>query len=225
MVGWILLLLAVGVVSMVYMVFNGTPWGKIEFRKEAIKYLEKKYAQEMIVHSDAEYDFKLGIYSVSASPKGVKDIVFAVGQTQEQKDNLWDTYFLDYWAYQAENQLNSILTSSSPNHAASGRVAIDDGPDLYYSINSKIMPLSYNEVKDKLKISGIFIDIGRELDLENMEEEYIYIYDIFQRIKQNGFIFQIIRVNFNKQNKLDLDYTDFMSINKSQDLEHFFNNQ
>lgn len=207
------------------MIFNGTPWGKMEFRKEAINYLEEKYAEEMIVHSDAEYDFKLGIYSVSASPSDVRDIVFTVGQTQEQKDKLWDSYFLRYWTYQANNQLKSILTLASPDHAVSGKVVIYNGLGLNHSINSKIMPPSYDEVKDQLEISTIIIDFGRELDLRNIEREYTCIYDIFQLIKQNGFMFDTIRVNFNKQNKLDLDYTDFMSINKRQDLEHFFKNQ
>ena len=225
MVSWILILLAVGVVSKVYMVINGTPWGKIEFRKEAIKYLEEKYAQKMIVHSDAEYSFKLGTYSISASPRDLKDIDFAVGQTPEQEDKLWDNYFINYWEYQVNNQLNSILTLASPNHTVSGKVVIYNGLGLNHPIYSKNMPPGYDEIKDQLEISSIYINFGRELDLENMEKEYTCIYDIFQCIKQNGFTFEKISVYFNNQNILYLNYIDFMSINKSQDLEHFFNNQ
>ncbi|WP_018751742.1 hypothetical protein [Paenibacillus sanguinis] len=224
LMGLILFIITVGVLSMVYVIFYGTPWGKNEFKKDVIKYLNEKYSQEMIINPDAHYSFKLGTYSISVSPRDIKDIQFSVWQTQGKEGKLGDNYFINYWAYQASNHLNSILTVASPNNTISGKVVIQHEPGLNNYINSKIIPPSYDEVKDQLKNGTyIFIDFRRELDLQNIEKEYTDIYDIFQHIKQNGFTFDIIKVDFNKQNKFRLNYTDFMDIHESQDLKHFLN--
>ncbi|MFE5319383.1 hypothetical protein ACFQ88_11815 [Paenibacillus sp. NPDC056579] len=223
LMGLIRLLLAVGVLLMVYFVFCGTPWGTSEFKKDVIRYLEEKYAQEMVVNSNPYYSFELGTYSLSASPIDFKEVKYAVWQTTGNERELGDNYFVTYWAYQANKELNSYLSLAFPDNTVSGKVVIQHEPRLNHSPNAKIMPPSYDEVKGQLRNGTyIFIDFGRELDVEKIDQEYTYIYDIFHYIKQYGYTFDIIKVDFNKQNKLRLNYTDFMNINDKYDLKDYF---
>ncbi|MNJ55949.1 hypothetical protein D3C77_514710 [compost metagenome] len=42
----------------IYCMFNGTPWGKYTFRKQAEEYMEKTFPNEVIVEIEDRYSFK-----------------------------------------------------------------------------------------------------------------------------------------------------------------------
>lgn len=42
----------------IYCMFNGTPWGKYKFRKQAEEYMEKTFPNEVIIEIEDRYSFK-----------------------------------------------------------------------------------------------------------------------------------------------------------------------
>ncbi|WP_036624826.1 YfjL-like protein [Paenibacillus macerans] len=58
---WITGLVVFTVLFFAYSIFNGTPWGKENMRKESSRYLQDKYGDEMKIES-VKYDFDNSFY-------------------------------------------------------------------------------------------------------------------------------------------------------------------
>lgn len=222
-----LMILIVIIPSFILVIFfslNGTPWGKAQFKSDVKRYLEQKYLQEMVLISDVNYSFELGTYSISVSPTDFKDIKFAVWQTQGNRSELGDNYYLNYWMFQVNNEFNTFLRSTFVNNKVSGKVVIQHESVSGITANEKLLPPNYDDVKDQLKNGTyIFIEIDKEFNEHYFAEEYSQINTIFNFVKEKNYRFDIIKVNYKKSKNVyfRLNYTELINVKESRDLSKY----
>ncbi|WP_210087163.1 DUF3139 domain-containing protein [Paenibacillus turicensis] len=79
---WIILLftcfLVVFIACLIYFTFNGTPWGRIQFKKQAEEYLKENYANEQVIDIEVGYSFISGNYNATFYIKSGKSIFISV---------------------------------------------------------------------------------------------------------------------------------------------------
>lgn len=133
------------ILSLIYIMFNGTPWGKETIRIGTVKYLKGKYGEEMKIDK-IEYDFdnssfvKFNYYAV-VSLKKDPQVKFRVSRYDNK---FTDRYKLTYWEYEVKNEIKQEF-----NQISSVMFQLKSDPLVNYSgIN---LP-SYHYVKEAIKI-------------------------------------------------------------------------
>ncbi len=194
---------------------------KKQFKHEVVRYLKERYDEEMVIISEVSYSFKVGTYSVEASPKNKSHISFAVMQSGVNKNQLYDTYFVTYWTIEANKDLNLGLSKIFPEGDAVGKFVMSGGPKdaNYYK---KSIPPSFEEVKSVLgKGTSIFIDFERELNTGNKQVELEKLFEIVTFFKQRNYKFEFIRITYQNSEKIvtfRLDYNQLTNVKTKNDL-------
>ncbi len=220
------LILIISFLLYVVIIFNGTPWGREQFKQDALKYLEKKYDQKMVLVSKVSYSFKSATYAVEASPKNMRAVKFAVGQSNQNKQEFYNTYFIEYWTYEANSDLNKGIKKVLNTDKITGRFIIQEVPD---NLISKKVPPSFEEIKDKLK-KGTYIVINFEKNFNTLEvqEEYKKLNEIINFIKQRNYQFDDMIINYNSTHndrnvQFRLTYDELKNVKDTEDLIKYSN--
>lgn len=176
----------------------------------------------MMINSKAVYSFEIGTYSISASPKDLKDVQFAVWKNNGDKRTLGDNYFINYWMYQVNDRLNTFLKTEFPDNAVSVKMVIQNDPFWKDDLNEKVIPPSYDEVKDQLaQGTYVFIHFNQGGDVPVSDKFFDDMLSIFNFLKNNKYSFQFIDVNYGVNKNSTLNYNEFYSVKESQDIKRY----
>ncbi|MGJ7922611.1 hypothetical protein [Neobacillus sp. LXY-4] len=97
----------------IYSLFNGTPWGKYEQKKQMEVYLENKYQLSFQINNP-KYNFLSETYQAYASPKDEPELKFFVEQDIDSQSGYSDTYPTEFWKSNLSNKMKAKIKDIFP---------------------------------------------------------------------------------------------------------------
>ncbi|MHA7964153.1 hypothetical protein ACX93W_08400 [Paenibacillus sp. CAU 1782] len=204
--------------------YYGTPWAKKEFENSVNSYLLENYDIKMNLVSKPSYSLELGTYSVLGSPQGMEDITFAIYQNQSDKHEIDDRFLLEYWTYQANEDINEIIDSMDLKEEAVGKFIITGG-DKDTTFKTRGVPPSFEEVKYKLKKgTSIYISFTTPFDDKEIKSIVDDLYNLLLKVRGREYYFENLNVTYELEEKgeriwLQFNYDKFY---QSLTWQHLF---
>ncbi|MCY9591354.1 hypothetical protein PC41400_09020 [Paenibacillus chitinolyticus] len=211
--------------SLVYYVSEGSPIQRYKFKKELDSYIQEKFSQN-IMTENIKYSFKNDIYWILAHPENNKELSFEISQSWNDR-GLWDDFLTASWRFEVNQELESFVKSV---YAQKGTARINLGNarsavDKYSTIPYGGVP-SYQDIKQELKDSIIYIHIDRAFKKESTEDEYDKVYKVIQFIKAKGYKFEQISFSYKGEQKdsptgKTFEFNSLDNVNSQDDIVKF----
>ncbi|MCM3702482.1 hypothetical protein [Paenibacillus macerans] len=217
---WTTGLIVFTVLIFTYSIFNGTPWGKENMRKESSRYLQDKYGDEMKIES-VEYDFdnsfyfKYRYYTVVHLKKNPQ-IQF---QVNKYKEKLTDNYYISYWEYEVKNEIKQQFHQIS---SVSFQLRSDPSQDRS-EING-IYPPNYHEIKKEIKEKDM-PELRLWISVNDDKQEQIMnaIFEIVLFLKDKDYRLSTISFMLDNQTNNESYYLSGMDLKEVTDLNSLTN--
>ncbi|ATP41003.1 hypothetical protein CSE16_13590 [Solibacillus sp. R5-41] len=159
------------IVSFVYMLFYGTPWGNVQAKREIVHYLENKYGEPFHV-KQPRFWIMDGNFHAEASPAARPDLIFIVG-TEQGEEGIQDSYLRESWRYEGHRDVAAIVT---PYYKAK---------KIFVELYNPSPPIDNADLYayEKYRQLDIIIDL-QKTSIASKQEENMKIYQVLMAIVQ-----------------------------------------
>ena len=154
------------IISSIYMIFEGTPWGKLQARREIKEYLNTVYGEKMAIKK-IFYIIYPGTYGAECYVIENPEIKFVVLYDISEPNELVDTYAGSKMSYDITKKINELIKMDK----TSIRAVLQNTSDLELEHKYEI-PDAFSFI-DKLEVA-IFVEFEYEYSESDKEEETIF---------------------------------------------------
>lgn len=195
---WIIGLAILFLAFFIYSIFNGTPWGKENMRRESSKYLQAKYGDEMTIES-IEYDFKNSTYFnykyyAVAHLKENSEVRYLVTKYHGE---LSDDYYVSFWEYEVKQEIREQFHQIS---SVSFHLRSDPSNDS--SNVSGTYPPSYHEIKKEIKEEDMpELRLWFSVNEDKQEQTMNAMFEIVSFLKEKEY--RLSSIHFKLDSNLD----------------------
>ena len=198
----LLLLLA----SAVYVIVNGTPWGRVRMERQAADYLKEKYAWENVI-DETHYTMHGRYYWFEAHRKGT-DIKFGVYGPRGGREEMTDEYVMANWEEEVVAGLRPFLQKTYPDAFRAAVVfqtdfIADEGPRPITELPA------LRDIRDRVNELHVDLYINRRYDLNRDAAERQALFDLFQLIRAQGYQPDMVEVTFDDEIETEENQTRF----------------
>lgn len=186
----ICLLSLLGVGVKVYFEVNRTPRERAEAREHVETYLQKRFAERMVIEDEeTRYNFKIpgsGFVFV-VHPEGNPDFAIRVYQMKRGSPDFMDDYYDKVWKTTVEAKVQTFLQATyiveTQNEANFGEEAPNFSQFPQWGITSAP---SLQDFKDKVLGYGLSIKVSAPINEDYLDKEYGKMYHVIQFLKESG---------------------------------------
>lgn len=214
----IIITVAISIVVYLSTILYGTPWGKVDAKKQAEYYLKNKYTQKMIIDG-VYYSPDASSYYVEAHPQQNSKLGFNV-RKMSVSGILVDNYFLAVWENEVESAINPVVQKIfSKQDSVVFPINANPVYDEYKSNITQIPTFKAvrNKIKDHLWLS---FHIERKFNEENPDQEYRKIFQAIQYVKSTGYRPDEIDFYY-KDTAYEMKNNDLVNITSKNDIKKF----
>lgn len=165
----------------VYILFNGTPWGKMKHEANMQSYLDNKYQTEFVIKRTT-YNYLSETYQAYAYPKGHSDVEFMVQEDMESKAGYADSYPEAIWESELSNEIKAKIRELFPKlneDAFQAMRIVDRGESYGRGIPTyEHVPASHLDTSISIKIIGSWEQMDQSHEIEKMKELILYLKSI-----------------------------------------------
>ncbi|MEK4426134.1 hypothetical protein [Solibacillus sp. FSL K6-1523] len=196
------------IVSFVFIIFYGTPWGNIQAKREFTSFLENKYDEPFHLKTPLFWIMD-GNFHAEASPVARPDLIFIVG-TEQGEEGIQDNYFWESWRYEGHRDVTAIV---APYYGAK---------NIFVNLYNPSPPTDDADLYayEKYNLLDITIDL-QENPITSKEEVNTKIYQILVAIKQQEIPINDFSIWF-KNGQFRINQTELLELHKKADLHSYW---